>query len=126
MKLLAVLTLAACFAILPSCVTAKEIWTKGDKVSVFFICREEEDIMDIALADSKGIKKFRGVLAEKRITRQCMSLRPPIMFIVDDTIGSYKDYKGKETTIMKVISPVNNLLAGYIVAAGIPGQNKGI
>ena len=126
MKLLAALTLAACFAILPSCVTAKEIWTKGDKVSVFFICREEEDIMDIALADSKGIKKFRGVLAEKRITRQCMSLRPPIMFIVDDTIGSYKDYKGKETTIMKVISPVNNLLAGYIVAAGIPGQNKGI
>ena len=126
MKLLAALTLAACFTILPSCVTAKEIWTKGDKVSVFFICREEEDIMDIALADSKGIKKFRGVLAEKRITRQCMSLRPPIMFIVDDTIGSYKDYKGKETTIMKVISPVNNLLAGYIVAAGIPGQNKGI
>ena len=126
MKLLTALTLAACFAILPSCVTAKEIWTKGDKVSVFFICREEEDIMDIALADSKGIKKFRGVLAEKRITRQCMSLRPPIMFIIDDTIGSYKDYKGKETTIMKVISPVNNLLAGYIVAAGIPGQNKGI
>ena len=122
MKLLAALTLAACFAILPSCVTAKEIWTKGDKVSVFFICREEEDIMDIALADSKGIKKFRGVLAEKRITRQCMSLRPPIMFIVDDTIGSYKDYKGKETTIMKVISPVNNLLAGYIVAVGIPDR----
>ena len=126
MKLLAAFTLAACFAILPSCVTAKEIWTKGDKVSVFFICREEEDIMDIALADSKGIKKFRGVLAEKRITRQCMSLRPPIMFIVDDTIESYKDYKGEETTIMKVISPVNNLLAGYIVAAGIPGKNKGI
>jgi hypothetical protein len=126
MKLLAAFTLAACFAILPSCVTAKEIWTKGDKVSVFFICREEEDIMDIALADSKGIKKFRSVLAEKRITRQCMSLRPPIMFIVDDTIESYKDYKGEETTIMKVISPVNNLLAGYIVAAGIPGKNKGI
>ena len=126
MKLLIALTLAACFTILPSCVTAEEIWNKGDKVAVFFICREEEDIMDIALADSKGIKKFRGVLAEKRITRQCMSLRPPIMFIVDDTIGSYKDYKGKETTIMKVISPVNNLLAGYIVAAGIPGQNKGI
>tara|TARA_R100001198_G_scaffold29384_1_gene15468 strand:+ start:155 stop:535 length:381 start_codon:yes stop_codon:yes gene_type:complete len=126
MKLLAALTLAACFTILPSCVTAKEIWTKGDKVSVFFICREEEDIMDIALADSKGMKKFRSVLAEKRITRQCMSLRPPIMFIVDDTIESYKDYKGEETTIMKVISPINNLLAGYIVAAGIPGKNKGI
>ena len=126
MKLLAALTLAACFTILPSCITAQETWKKGDKVAAFFICREEKDIMDIALADSKGMKKFRSVLAEKRITRQCMSLRPPIMFIVDDTIESYKDYKGEETTIMKVISPINNLLAGYIVAAGIPGKNKGI
>ena len=126
MKLLAALTLAACFTILPSCVTAKEIWTKGDKVSVFFICREEKDIMDIALADSKGLEKFRGLLVEKRITRQCISLRPPLLFTVDAVLGSYKDYKGKETTIIKVISPVNNLLAGYIVAEGTPGEDKGI
>ena len=66
MKLLAAFTLAACFTILPSCVTAEEIWNKGDKVSVFFICREEEDIMDIALADSKGIEKFRGLLVQKK------------------------------------------------------------
>ena len=52
MKLLIALTLAACFAILPSCVIAEEIWNKGDKVAVFFICREEKDIMDVALADS--------------------------------------------------------------------------
>ena len=126
MKLLAALTLAAYFTILPSCVTAKEIWTKGDKVSVFFICREEKDIMDIALADSKGLEKFRGLLVEKRITRQCISLRPPLLFTVDAVLGSYKDYKGKETTIIKVISPVNNLLAGYIVAEGTPGEDKGI
>ena len=125
MKLLAAFTLAACFTILPSCVTA-EIWNKGDKVSVFFICREEEDIMDIALADSKGIEKFRGLLVQKRIARQCMFPRPPLLFTVDAVLGSYKDSKGKETSIMKIISPVNNLFAGYIVAAGIPGQNKGI
>ena len=46
MKLLAALTLAACFTILPSCVTAEEIWNKGDKVAVFFICKEEKDIMN--------------------------------------------------------------------------------
>ena len=126
MKLLAAFTLAACFAILPSCVTAKEIWTKGDKVSVFFICREEEDIMDIALADSKGEENFRGLVVEKRIARKCKSLRPPLLFIVDDVIGSYKDSKGIKTTIMKIISPVNNLFAGYIVAAGTPGKDKGI
>jgi len=117
MKLLAAITLAACFTILPSCVTAEETWKKGDKVTAFFICREEEDIMDIALADSKGIGKFRGLIAEKRITKDCIALRPPAMFIVDDVIGEYTDYKGQKTSIMKIVSPKNKLLAGYIVAA---------
>ena len=124
MKLLAVITLAACFTILPSCITAEETWKKGDKVAAFFICKEEKDIMDIALADSKGIEKFKGLIVEKRITRDCIALRPPAMFIVDDVIGEYTDYKGQETSIMKIVSPKNKLLAGYIVAAGIP--DKGI
>ena len=124
MKLLAALTLAACFTILPSCITAEETWKKGDKVAAFFICREEEDIMDIALADSKGIEKFKSLIVQKRITRDCIALRPPAMFIVDDVIGEYTDYKGQETSIMKIVSPKNKLLAGYIVAAGIP--DKGI
>ena len=55
-----------------------------------------------------------------------MSLRPPLLFTVDAVLGSYKDSKGKETTIMKIISPVNNLVAGYIVAEGTPGEDKGI
>ena len=126
MKLLAALTLAACFTILPSCVTAEEIWNKGDKVAAFFICREEKDIMDVALADSKGVENFKGLVIEKRIARKCKSLRPPLLFIVDDVLGSYKDSEGIKTTIMKVISPINNLFAGYIVAAGTPGQDKGI
>ena len=126
MKLLAVLTLAACFTILPSCVTAQETWKKGDKVAAFFICKEEEDIMDLALADSKGKQKFSELIIEKQITRGCIPLRPPALFIVDDVIGNYKDYKGKETSIMKIVSPKNNLLTGYIVAEGIPGQDRGI
>ena len=126
MKLLAALTLAACFTILPSCVTAQETWKKGDKVAAFFICKEEEDIMDLALADSKGMQKFSELIIEKQITRGCIPLRPPALFIVDDVIGNYKDYKGKETSIMKIVSPKNNLLTGYIVAEGIPGQDRGI
>ena len=124
MKLLAIITLAACFTILPSCSTAQETWKKGDKVAAFFICKEEEDIMDIALADSKGIEKFKSLIVEKRITRDCIALRPPAMFIVDNVIGEYTDYKGQKTSIMKIVSPKNKLLAGYIVAAGIP--DKGI
>ena len=126
MKLLAVLTLAACFTILPSCVTAEEIWKKGDKAAAFFICKDEEDIMDLALADSKGMQKFSELIIEKQITRGCIPLRPPALFIVDDVIGNYKDYKGKETSIMKIVSPKNNSLTGYIVAEGIPGEDRGI
>ena len=126
MKLLTLLTLAACFTILPSCVTAQETWKKGDKVAAFFICKEEEDIMDLALADSKGMQKFSELIIEKQITRGCIPLRPPALFIVDDVIGNYKDYKGKETSIMKIVSPKNNLLTGYIVAEGIPEQDRGI
>ena len=82
--------------------------------------------MDVALADSKGVENFRGLVVEKRIARKCKSLRPPLLFIVDDVLGSYKDSEGIKTTIMKVISPINNLFAGYIVAAGTPGKDKGI
>ena len=82
--------------------------------------------MDLALADSKGKQKFSELIIEKQITRGCIPLRPPALFIVDDVIVNYKDYKGKETSIMKIVSPKNNLLTGYIVAEGIPGQDRGI
>tara|TARA_B100000700_G_scaffold200907_1_gene221064 strand:- start:1941 stop:2315 length:375 start_codon:yes stop_codon:yes gene_type:complete len=124
MKLLTILTLAACFTILPSCSTAQEIWKKGDKVATFFVCKKEEDIMDVALADSKSVENFVEKIIEKGITKSCLSLRPPAMFIVDDIIGSYIDHKGEETSIIKIVSARNNLLTGYIVAAGIP--DKGI
>lgn len=120
MKTLIAFTIVVYFAILPNYVTAKEVWKEGDKVATFFVCREEKDIMAIALADSKSEQNFASLLIEKQLTKSCFPLRPPLMFVVDEIIGNYKDYKGIETTIMKIISPKNNLLVGYIVAAGTP------
>ena len=126
MKLLIGLTLAACFAILPSCVTAEEVWKKCNKVEAFFICREEKSIMDIALADSKSRDEFIGEITKKRITSKCVALRPPVLFVVDEVLGNYKDYEKKNTTILKIVPPVNNGFIGYIVARGMPAINKGI
>ena len=126
MKLLAALTLIACFTILPSCVTAKEIWKEGDKVAAFFICREEKSIMEIALADSKSRDEFIGEITKKRITSKCVALRPPVLFVVDEVLGSYKDYEKINTTILKIVPPVNNGFIGYIVARGSPEISKGI
>ena len=126
MKTLIALTLAACFAILPSCVTAEEVWKEGDKVAAFFICREEKSIMEIAFADSKSKDEFIGEITKKRITSKCVALRPPVLFVVDKVLGSYKDYEKNNTTILKIVPPVNNGFIGYIVARGSPEISKGI
>jgi hypothetical protein len=126
MKTLIALTLAACFAILPSCVMAEEVWKEGDKVAAFFICREEKSIMEIALADSKSKDEFIVEITKKRITSKCVALRPPVLFVVDRVLGSYKDYEKNNTTILKIVPPVNNGFIGYIVARGSPEISKGI
>jgi hypothetical protein len=124
--MLAKLFLIACFTILPTCISAQEVWSKGDKVAAFFICKEEKDIMDLALADSRSREEYASEVMRKRLSQDCIRfIGKPKLFIVDEVITSYKDYNKMETSIMKIVTP-NKMAAGYIVAAGIPAQDKGI
>jgi len=125
-QMLAKLFLIACFTILPTCISAQEVWSKGDKVAAFFICKEEKDIMDLALADSKSREAYAGEVIRKKLSRDCIRfIGQPKLFIVDKVITSYKDYNKMETSIMRITTP-DNMVAGYIVAAGTPAQDKGI
>jgi hypothetical protein len=125
-QMLAKLFLIACFTILPTCTAAQEVWSKGDKVAAFFICKEEKDIMDLALADSRSREAYAGEVMRKRLSRDCIRfIGQPKLFIVDKVITSYKDYNKIETSIMKIVTP-DNMVAGYIVAAGTPSKDKGI
>ena len=125
-QMLAKLFLIACFTILPTCISAQEVWSKGDKVAAFFICKEEKDIMDLALADSKSREAYAGEVIRKKLSRDCIRfIGQPKLFIVDKVIASYKDYNKIETSIMKIVTP-NKMVAGYIVAAGTPSKDKGI
>ena len=125
-QMLAKLFLIACFTILPTCISAQEVWSKGDKVSAFFICKEEKDIMDLALADSKSREVYASEVMRKRLSQDCIRfIGQPKLFIVDKVITSYKDYNKMETSIMRITTP-DNMVAGYIVAAGTPAQDKGI
>ena len=65
-------------------------------------------------------------ITKKRIGRECVALRPPVLFIVDEVLGSYVDYEKKNTSILKIVTPLNNGFIGYIVARGIPAIDKGI
>ena len=125
-QMLAKLFLIACFTILPTCTAAQEVWSKGDKVAAFFICKEEKDIMDLALADSTSKEAYASEVMRKRLSRDCIRfIGQPKLFIVDKVITSYKDYNKMETSIMRITTP-DNMVAGYIVAAGTPAQDKGI
>ena len=123
--MLAKLFLIACFTILPTCISAQEVWSKGDKVAAFFICKEEKDIMDLALADSKSREVYASEVMRKRLSQDCIRfIGQPKLFIVDKVITSYKDYNKMETSIMRITTP-DNMVAGYIVAAGTPSKDKG-
>jgi hypothetical protein len=125
MKKLITLTLASLFLLIPNYSIAQEtIWKEGDKVVVFFMCEKEETVMEVALADTKGQEEFASATFQKTISSDCVSIRPPLMFLVDDILGSYKDYRNVNTLILKVKSPVNTDFKGYIVAAGV--EEKGI
>ena len=125
-QVLAKLFLIACFTILPTCISAQEVWSKGDKVAAFFICKEEKDIMDLALADSTSKEAYASEVMRKRLSRDCIRfIGQPKLFIVDKVITSYRDYNKVETSVMKISTP-DNMVAGYIVAAGTPADSKGI
>ena len=125
-QVLAKLFLIACFTILPTCISAQEVWSKGDEVAAFFLCKEEKDIMDLALADSRSREEYAGEVMRKRLSRVCFRFAgPPKLFIVDEVIVSYKDHNKMETCVLRIITP-DKIVAGYIVATGKPADSKGI
>ena len=106
--MLAKLFLIACFTILPTCISAQEVWSKGDKVAAFFICKKEKDIMDLALADSRSREAYAGEVMRKRLSQDCIRfLGLPKLFIVDKVIISYKDHNKVETCVMRMNTPDN-------------------
>jgi hypothetical protein len=117
-----IIVLALFVAMLHS--AAADTWSKGDKVNVFFMCIEEKDIMDVAYADSKSELRYASTLKIKQFDNRCNFVTPPIMLNISNVVGSYKDHRKKETSILKLHDPATNLKAGYIIAEGRPASAK--
>ena len=118
------LFLAACLALLPACVSSEEAWDLGDEVAAFFVCKQEKDIMDLVMADSKSQESFAGKIVEKKINQDCIKIFPPMKFKVSEIISSYKDHRKITNTVLKVKSSINDMLVGYIIVKGIPATPK--
>ena len=118
------LFLAACFALLPACVSAGETWDLGDEVAAFFVCKQEKDIMDLVMADSKSQEAFASKIVEKKFNQDCIKIFPPMKFTVSEILGSYKDHRKVDNTILKIKSPANEMFVGYILVKGVPKTKK--
>jgi len=118
------LFLVGCFALLPTCISAEETWSIGDEVAAFFVCKQEKDVMDLVMADSKSQEAFAGKIVEKKITQDCIKIFPPMKFAVSEIISSYKDHQQITNTILKVKSSINDMLVGYIIVRGTPVPQK--
>jgi len=114
------LFLVGCFALLPTCISAEETWSIGDEVAAFFVCKQEKDIMDLVMADSKSQQAFAGKIVEKKINQECIKIYPPMKFAVSEIISTYKDHRKITNTILKVKASINDKLVGYIIVQGIP------
>jgi len=112
------------FLAIPLHSAVADTWTIGDKVNVFFMCIEEEDIMDVAYADSKGALEYASTLKIKQFSGRCSTVYPPIMLDIDDVVASYTDHRKEETSILKLHDPETDLKAGYIIAEGRPASGK--
>jgi len=112
------------FILLPIYANAEETWSIGDEVAAFFVCKQEKDIMDLVMADSKSQKFFAGKVVEKKINQDCIKIFPPMKFKVSEIISSYKDHRKITNTVLKVKSSINDMLVGYIIVKGIPATPK--
>jgi hypothetical protein len=99
-------------------VYAKEKWNTGDTVAVFLVCKDEDDILDIAYADSQSREKYISTINEKKQEGFCVTYAPPIVLYVQKVIVSYKDHKKRENCVLKLSYPGSKKEAGYIVAVG--------
>ena len=123
MRFLKYLILGLVLSTLPACVTAQDskvTWAKGDIVAAFYVCRTEKDIMEVALADTKGGHTLRQSVFRKTVAQDCINLNPPLSFIVQQVIGSYTDSNKKETSILAVSVPDKEKTAGYVISIGKP------
>ena len=141
MKFLKYLILGIILSTVPACAAVQEVqrvqkvqeiqetavtWAKGDKIAAFYICRTEEDIMEVVLADVKGGHELRQSIFRKTMTRDCLSLNPPLGFTVQNVIGSYVDSNKKETSILAISIPDTEKIAGYVISIGKPIRTKAL
>ena len=98
-------------------------WFPGDTVVAANICKSEEVILKVALADTKSEQATLSKIKELSAIEDCISILPPLPFYVHSVVVSYKDFKDRPSVVfaLHLVGDKDKNIIGYAIGAGRPG-----
>ena len=100
-------------------------WYKGDIVGAQTLCRDEDSIMKIVMADTKSADAVRQSMYLGSMTGECIIMRQPIGVPIMDIIAEYTDFAKRPSVVLVVALPqfIEGAVA-YVIAGGRRGPPK--
>ena len=98
-------------------------WFIGDTVLAANICKSEEVILKVVLADTKSEKATLSKIGELSAIEDCISVLPPLPFFVHSIVVTYKDFKNRPSVVfaLYLVGDKDKNIIGYAIGAGRPG-----
>ena len=98
-------------------------WFPGDTVLAANICKSEEVILKVVLADTKSEQATLAKISELSAIEDCISILPPLPFYVHSVVVSYKDFKDRPSVVfaLYLVGDKDKNIIGYAIGAGQPG-----
>lgn len=103
-------------------------WERGDLLVARHICKTEDAIMKVILADTKSEKETLTLLFVLSQLGQCKIFQVPLPFLVHSIVTPYKDFNGKNSVALALQDPANETqeIFAYAIALGVVKKVKGI
>ena len=100
-------------------------WYKGDIVGAQTLCKDEESIMKIVMADTKSAEAVRMSMYLGSMTGDCVIMSQPVGVPIMDIVAEYLDFAKRPSVVLIVALPkyVEGGVA-YIIAGGRKGPPK--
>jgi len=91
-------------------------WSLKDVVIVSFLCRTENDILEVVAADEKS-SESAALLNKHLALYNCVMFSRPTFFRVEEIIYEYVDFQNKNNVVLRVSSSYAQL-SGYAISFG--------
>ena len=100
-------------------------WYEGDIVGAQTLCKDEESIMKIVMADTKSEEAVKMSMYLGSMKGECVIMSQPIGLPIMDIIAEYMDFAKRPSVVLVVALPqfIEGAVA-YIIAGGRRGPPK--